>query len=302
MKVYRLLEILTILLRRESVTAPLLAERLGVSERTIRRDVDDLCLAGVPVVTRQGTGGGISIAEGYKLDKRLLLPDELQSILAGLRGLDSVGAGGDIKPLLDKLNDLQGEKIPGAEMHIDLASHYRESLSAKIETLKKAIAERRIVAFDYYYEKGRTKRRVEPHFILFKWSSWYLFAYCLKREDFRLFKLNRLQQLRTEDLVYTPRDVPQEKLSFDDTFSDQIPMVVAFDASVEYILVEGFGPESYRPMPDGRLHFEWGYVNLAQTANWLLGFGSKAEVLEPPELRRAIAAEARKTLSLYESP
>lgn len=300
MKVHRLLEILTILLRRESTTAPLLAERLGVSERTIRRDIDDLCLAGVPVVTRQGAGGGVSIADGYKLDKRLLLPDELQSILAGLRGLDSAGAGGDIKPLLDKLGDLQGETAPSGGMHIDLASYYRESLSAKIALLKKAIPEHRAVTFDYYSDKGKTQRRVEPYFIVFKWTSWYLFGYCLLREDFRLFKLNRLWEPKIEGSLFSPREIPPEKMAFDDVWLNETPMVVAFDASVEYMLIDSFGPENYEAMPDGRLRFKWGYTNVEQTANWLLGFGSRAEVLEPPELREAIAREARRTLLLYE--
>lgn len=299
MKLYRLLEILMILLGRERITAPLLAERLGVSERTIRRDIDDLCLAGIPVATRQGSGGGVSIADGYKLDKRLLLPGELQNILAGLRGLDSVSAEGDIKPLIEKLRNLHGENAPAAEMHIDLASFYREGLTAKIGALKEAIGRRRLVAFDYYYEKGRTTRRVEPYFILFKWSSWYLFAYCLDREDFRLFKLNRLQALCAEERVYAPREVPRERFSFDDAFSPQTPMAVAFDASVEYMLIDEFGPESYHPMPDGRLRLECGYENLKQTASWLLGFGDRAEVLAPPELREAVAEEARKALRLY---
>ncbi len=300
MKVYRLLEILTILLRRESTTAPLLAERLGVSERTIRRDIDDLSLAGVPVVTRQGAGGGISIADGYTLDKRLLLPDELQSILAGLRGLDSAGAGGDIKPLLDKLGDLRGETAPSVGMHIDLASHYRESLSAKIALLKKAIAGHEVVAFDYYSDKGKTQRRVEPYFIVFKWTSWYLFGYCLLRDDFRLFKLNRLWELTAEGSPFSPREVPPEKMAFDDVWLNETPMVVVFDASVEYMLIDSFGPENYEAMPDGRLRFEWGYTNVEATASWILGFGSRAEVWEPPELREAIAREARRTLFLYE--
>ena len=303
MKVSRLLEILTILLQREKITAPELAERLEVSARTIRRDIDALCLAGIPVITRQGAGGGISVAEGYRLDERLLSPQELKSILAGLQGLDSVNAAGDAKSLLDRLGAGTGGAVfPGKDIIIDLASYYKESLSIKIALLKKAIADRQIVAFDYYYEKGRQRRRVEPYSIVFKWTSWYLFAWCLRRSDFRTFKLNRLWDLGTEAAFYSPRPVPAGRLDYDELLPGLDTMVAVFDASVEYMLVEIYGPESYRRLPDGRLYFERGYTHMESMVHWILSFGSAAEVLDPAEMREAVAEEARKMARRYESP
>jgi predicted DNA-binding transcriptional regulator YafY len=92
MKIDRLLGIITTLLQKGKVTAPYLAEKFEVSRRTILRDLDDICMAGIPIVTTQGGDGGISIAEGYKLDKSILTTGELQSILtdsAALRALKS---------------------------------------------------------------------------------------------------------------------------------------------------------------------------------------------------------------------
>ena len=82
MKLDRMLGILNILLQKDRVTAPELAEKFEVNRRTIGRDIDSLCKAGIPVVTHQGTGGGISIAEGFKLDKSILTTDELSGIIA----------------------------------------------------------------------------------------------------------------------------------------------------------------------------------------------------------------------------
>ena len=90
MKIDRQLGILSILLQTETVTAPYLSEIFEVSRRTINRDIEDLCKAGIPIVTRQGKDGGISIIDGYKIDKTMLTRDEMQDILAGLRSLDSV--------------------------------------------------------------------------------------------------------------------------------------------------------------------------------------------------------------------
>ena len=83
MKIDRLIGILSILLQKEKTTAPLLAEKFEVSRRTINRDIEALCKAGIPIVTSQGQNGGISIMEGYKIDRTLLTSEDMQAILAG---------------------------------------------------------------------------------------------------------------------------------------------------------------------------------------------------------------------------
>ena len=90
MKTDRLIGILSILLQEEKTTAPELAEKFEVSRRTINRDIEDLCKAGIPIRTAQGTGGGISIMDGYRMDRTILTSKDMQMILAGLRSLDSV--------------------------------------------------------------------------------------------------------------------------------------------------------------------------------------------------------------------
>ena len=103
MKIDRLIGILSILLQREKVTAPYLAEKFEVSRRTINRDIEDICKAGIPIVTTQGQNGGISIMEGYRLGKTLLTSRDMHSILAGLRSLDSVSKTNKMQQLMDKL-------------------------------------------------------------------------------------------------------------------------------------------------------------------------------------------------------
>lgn len=90
MKTDRLIGILSILLQKDMVTAPYLAEHFEVSRRTIHRDIESLCKAGIPIATRQGTNGGISIMEDYKIDRTVLTTTEMQDILVGLRSLDSI--------------------------------------------------------------------------------------------------------------------------------------------------------------------------------------------------------------------
>ncbi|MGN1170777.1 MAG: helix-turn-helix transcriptional regulator, partial [Lachnospiraceae bacterium] len=88
MKIDRLIGILSVLLQQERTTAPELAEKFEVSRRTINRDIEDLCMAGIPIQTAQGVGGGISIMEGYSMDRTLLTSKDMKMIMAGLRSLD----------------------------------------------------------------------------------------------------------------------------------------------------------------------------------------------------------------------
>ena len=117
MKIDRLIGILSILLQQEKVTAPYLAEKFEVSRRTIIRDVEALCKAGIPIVTAQGREGGISIMDGYRVDRTLLTSREMQSILTGLKSLDSVSGSNKYQQLMDKLSVKQG-LILVADSHI----------------------------------------------------------------------------------------------------------------------------------------------------------------------------------------
>lgn len=96
MKIDRLLGILSVLLQKDRVTAPYLAEKFEVSRRTINRDIENLCKAGIPLVTTRGANGGISIMDGYKIDRTLLTSAEMRAILTGLRSLDSVSRTTDM--------------------------------------------------------------------------------------------------------------------------------------------------------------------------------------------------------------
>ena len=172
MKLDRLLGILTVLLQNDRVTMPYLAEKFEVNRRTINRDIETLCQAGIPIITHQGGGGGIAISEGFKLDKSILTADELFGIIAALKGIGSVSEQSKIERTLDKLHANIGTVVSLREpVIIDLASHYKGQLTEKIELLKRAILEQRLIEFDYYYEKGESHRRIEPHFVIFQWTD-----------------------------------------------------------------------------------------------------------------------------------
>ena len=196
MKMERLIGILSILLQREKVTAPELAEQFEVSRRTIQRDIESLCRAGIPIATTQGSGGGIPIMEGYRVDRTVLTAPEMQAILAGLRSLDSVSGTRRYAQLMKKLSAGTGGLVAGgAHMLIDLASWYKSSLPPKIERIQGAMEQHHTIRFTYLSPKEESVRIVEPYYLVFHWSTWYVWGWCQIREDFRLFKLNRMTEL-----------------------------------------------------------------------------------------------------------
>jgi predicted DNA-binding transcriptional regulator YafY len=299
MKLDRLMGILTVLLQNDRVTAPYLAEQFEVNRRTIGRDIDALCQAGIPVVTYQGTGGGISIAEGFKLDKHVLTAGELSGIIAALKGIGSVSEKSQIERTLDKLGANSDAVVSLHEpIVIDLASHYKGDLTAKIETMKQAISENRIIEFDYFYDKGERHRRIEPYLVVFQWTSWYVFGFCLERKDWRMFKLNRLWDLSASDERFTVREIPPEKRDFNEQLTDDHKLVALFDKTAKYLLIEAYGFDCYQETDEG-LYFEIGYSNRGYMLSWLLSFGDKVKVLEPSDIADEIRNIAKNILSLY---
>lgn len=300
MKLDRLIGILSILLQRERVTAPELAERFEVSRRTIQRDVEALCRAGIPLVTIQGAGGGISILEGYRVDRTVLTGPEMQDILAGLRSLDSVSGTCRYAQLMEKLSAGAGTLVPeGADTLIDLSSWYRTALAPKIEAIRTALGEHRTLRFTYHAPKGESEREAEPYYLVFRWSAWYVWAWCRDRGDFRLFKLNRMTDLSTGD-PFTPRPAPLPDLDPERIYPTQYQVFVRFAPSRRWRLVEEYGADSFAVQPDGSLLFRRGFPDADSVISWILTFGDGAELLEPAELREQLGALVSRLAQRYE--
>lgn len=291
MKIDRLIGILSILLQKEMVTAPELAEYFEVSRRTIGRDIDALCKAGIPIRTMQGAGGGISIMDGYRMDRTILTSRDMQVILAGLRSLDSVSGSRYYGQLMEKIQAGSSEFITGRDsILIDLSSWYRDSLAPKIETIQDAIGDRHLVKFRYYAPSGETERTVEPYYLVFRWSSWYLWGWCLKRKDYRLFKLNRMDQVCRIDKTFVCREASMPDLSNEKIFPGGIKVKALFEADQKWRLVEEFGTSCFTENDDGRLLFTADYTDMENLITWIMTFGDKAEVLEPGEVREKVRA------------
>lgn len=300
MKIDRLIGILSVLLQEEKVTAPELAEKFEVSRRTINRDIEDLCMAGIPIQTEQGAGGGIRIMDGYRMDRTLLTSKDMQMILAGIRSLDSVSGSHYYSRLMEKIKTGSSDFVSGRDsILIDLSSWYKDSLAPKIEVIQTAIEERKLLSFVYYSPRGESVRKIEPYFLVFKWSSWYVWGWCCEREDFRLFKLNRMDRTEIAEERYQVRAVPAPDLSNEKIFPGKIFVKAVFEPEMRWRLVEEFGPSCFEVQEDGKLLFHCEYTDIEHMVQWLLTFRDHVEVLEPEEIRREILGIAERVARIY---
>ncbi|MBP7344796.1 MAG: HTH domain-containing protein, partial [Clostridia bacterium] len=131
MKIDRLIGIISVLQNSKKVTAPYLADMFEVSRRTINRDIEDICKAGIPLVTTQGKNGGITVMEGFNIERALLTEDELQSIFIGLKSIDSVSDVPVAKMLSLKFRGSDLNEEINSNINIDLSSFYKESYTKK---------------------------------------------------------------------------------------------------------------------------------------------------------------------------
>lgn len=300
MKIDRLVGILTILLQKDKSTIPELADRFEVSQRTISRDIDDLCRAGIPLVTMQGHGGGVAVAEGFQIDRSLLKQDELEAIFAGLSGIDSVSPVPYSAALSEKLSGEALHTSSDGTMRICLSSFSKDPLMQKIAAIRTAMREKRRITFRYFYSKGECTRTVEPYSLLYQWSAWYVWGRCLLRQDFRLFKLDRLWDLAiTEDpFDAVPLPVPLHDMN-GFLASGNFHLRARFSPAAKYRLIEEYGPDCFTQTESGLLLLERDFASYDNLREWVLSFGDQAEVLEPPQLREDLRQQAENLLRQY---
>ena len=285
MKIDRLIGILSILLQQDRVTAPYLAETFEVSRRTIQRDLEALCKAGIPIATTQGAGGGISVMEGYRIDRTLLTSSDMQAILAGLRSLDSVSGTNRYAQLMEKMSAGTSSVLAGDNhILIDIASWYKASLAEKIELIHSAIEQGKTIRFHYYAPRGESDRTVEPYYLVFQWASWYVWGWCRGKEDFRLFKLNRMTELAAGG-VFEKRRAAYPNLRTERVFPANVQVKAIISGKYKWRLIEEYGAGCYVEQPDGRCLFSFGFTDRDQILTWILSFQGEAELLEPVDLR-----------------
>lgn len=309
MKIDRLVSIIMVLLDKERIGAQELADMFEVSPRTIYRDIDTINMAGIPIRSVSGVGGGFEIMQKYKIDKNVFSTGDLSAILMGLsslsdmiRGSEFINALAKVKSFIpaDKANDIE---LKTNQICIDLSAWIgNQNTQSYLEIIKTAIQDCRLVSFEYIAHHGKkTIRTVEPYQLVLKSSHWYFQGYCHIRNDFRLFRLSRISNLHMEKKNFTPRDFQKPILDFKETLQAmQTSIKIRIHKSIadrvlDYCTYEHFSP-------DGSEYYivDFPFIENEYYYGILLGFGGKCECLEPFHIRGELKRRIQDIAAVYE--
>lgn len=287
----RLFKIVYRLLGAGEVTAAELAESLEVSVRTIYRDIDALSAAGIPIYTTAGRNGGIRLLEGFVLDKAVLSEKEKQEILVALQSINAVQNMSSSKTLqkLSALFKIRSESW----LEVDFSRWGNaESDNKKFELLKSAVIHCKKVKIRYAGSAGNEAERIiEPLQLAYKAKAWYLKAFCTEKQDYRLFKLNRILDLDVLEERFIYRDIPEQT----DTREEKYNLItLRFPKETAYRVYDEFDEKQIERQANGDFIVRARMPEDAWLTGFLLSFGTQVEILSPDSLKDVLAEQAKK--------
>ena len=308
MKTDRLVSIILILLDKKRIDAQTLAEMFEVSLRTIYRDMDAINMAGIPVRSTPGVGGGFEIMPQYKLDKNVFSTADLSAILMGLSNLSDVMRGDELLNALAKVKSfIPAGKAKDIEMKanqicIDLSPWMgNRNIQPYLKIMQTALQLNRLLSFEYMDHHGKqTMRTIEPCQLVLKGNHWYIHGYCRLREDFRLFKLSRMKALQIEETIFTPRNHIRPILDFADILETmQKKITIRIHKSILERVLDYCTYDDL--VPDGGEHYiiAFPFIENDYYYDILLSFGDKCECLEPLSIRTEMKNRIQKIAVLY---
>lgn len=302
MKLERLISIIYKLLNHEVLSASMLAEEFQVSTRTIYRDIDVICAAGIPVISYQGNKGGYGILDGYKMDRSLLGSYDVDSLITVLRSLATVFEDERAQGTIERLQTIGEEQ--NQNLSVDFES-YRTEPEA-LRQLRSGITDRKVVRFDYINAQNeRTTRDIEPLQLHYKYSNWYTIGFCRKRQGYREFRLSRMLQLSLTQETFQPHDeMPKEDYTSDNVWGNKVSdVVVKVKQEALAEALDQFHQVDKQFHDDGSMTMRIPVYEPLE-ARWLwsilLSFSSGAEVIEPLALRVILKEKLQNTMKLYE--
>lgn len=309
MKVDRLVSIIMILLEKERVGAQELADLFEVSPRTIYRDIDAISMAGIPVRSTAGVGGGFEIMPEYKVDKKVFSTDDLSALLMGLSNLSGMIRCEELVHALAKVRSMipadqaKAIELKANQIYIDLNPWMGSgNIKPYLETVRSALQEHKLLSFAYMDGHGnRTERIVEPYQLVLKSNHWYFQGYCYIRNDYRLFRLSRMTDLKMKQDTFRPREYQKPFLDTEDileTLKTEIKIRIhksVLDRVLEFCTYD-------HVTPDGDAHYivRFPFIEKEYYYDMILSFGDKCECLEPLHVRAEIKRRIHEVAAIYD--
>lgn len=301
MQIERLVQMIFYIVNHGHVTSKELADFFHVSTRTIYRDINILTVAGIPILSTKGTGGGISLIDGYTIDKSLLSQEEQQSIYQSLQILQATNYP-NAEMALSKIGSIFRNALEPKWLDVDFSywgSEEKEKI--KISDLQYAILHKHVITFHYFNsEFVKSERTIEPLRLVFKSHAWYIIGYCRHKEEIRVFRLSRMKHLLIMPETFVRELPPDHSLIPECKEECHLPVLkLKFSPEIVHRLYDEFQENQVCLSDDGSYYVTVPYELNNWTLHYLLSFGKYVEVIEPETARILLKEAAADIVKIY---
>lgn len=302
MKIERLYATTLYLLNHGKTSATELAKKFEVSVRTIQRDIDTLCQAGIPIAAETGASGGYYLADTFRMDGQIATQADYSVILTALKGLSTAMDDRKIEAALEKLSALTKEDNENVILDFSVL---RESDEKLLQMFQSAILARHPVRFTYTNADNVTRvHTVEPIAVVYRWYAWYLLAYSTVKEDYRTYKLIRMRDAEIIDAPFTKEHDTAAKILHEHDRKEPQPVIavtVRCKAEARAKAIEYLNGKITCEYENGECEMVLHVIeNEHLWFGTLLSLGDGIEVIEPVHIRERVLTAAKEIVSLYE--
>jgi predicted DNA-binding transcriptional regulator YafY len=312
----RLITLIFLLQNGPNQKASDLAQKLGVSLRTIHRYFGMLDEMGIPVYSERGPSGGFSLVRGYKMPPLVFTLEEAVAVVLGTGIVEEIwgdlyreAARGALAKLENLLPDEQVREVAWARASLVATGMNRidlKALTPALEKLRRAVREHRSV--DMKYQSSQvphpSQRRLDPYALVHRWGWWYVIGFCHVHREVRTFRVDRISEVTLSDATF----VQSQGFNLQTYLKNELqaqPQVLArlrFEPAYANILAGNHSYwETIETKPDGSVEVTFFSPTLEWAASTVLAYGPAVGVLEPPELRVMVAEWLDATLRKYKS-
>jgi len=311
----RLINLILMLQRQPGQKATDLANRLGVSVRTLHRYFEMLEEMGVPIYAERGPYGGFSLVRGYKLPPLVFTPEEAVAISLGTSLVREMwgqlyyeAAQGALTKLENVLPDEQRQEIAWARRALVAIGINRadiEMLTPLLEKLRRAVRENRRLSMNYHSGSNPhgEQRELDPYALIHRQGWWYVVGFCHLRQELRTFRVDRVTELNLTDQTYSvPADFDiRAYMAQEWQDVPQIKVRMCFAAQFAHLAqyTRGYW-ETLDEQPDGSVVVSFSTPDINAAASNALAYGPVVTVLEPPEVRQLVKEWAQAAANLYQ--
>ncbi|OPJ56631.1 helix-turn-helix transcriptional regulator [Clostridium oryzae] len=304
MKIDRLFGITVYLLNNEVVTARQLVQKFEVSVRTIQRDMETLCKAQIPIMSVAGVSGGYSIIPDYKIKNQYTSKEDYRYILMALKGLNSSYSNKNLENTLNKYMSLI--KNEDERVFLDYSVSKEDGkVQTNRELLEEIISENKVASFNYRdAEQKQSSKIVQPLAVYYKWYAWYMLGYDINKNDYRIYKIARMSELKLSDRVCFKQhdDIENIIKNQEQEYSNTCETIEVWcRKDCKEILQEYFPNEVMNKDKEGNYML---YLHVpARERLWqalLLSLGDGVKIIKPLLYKEKLIETAKKFLSNYD--